>query len=165
MVSIIIKLALAASAVICLFAAPVGAQTNTGVASFAGPIVSGVATTASIAKGKAKRILVAQARVLTEIFLAGLEICDMSYVLKANGVTMAGASAFATHARGTCQCESGCTGCTLSSVAYLDLDAAEAANPGVFKNQPIDVTLELTIAGQCSGDAGAATLAVQMVKK
>ena len=32
--------------------------------------------------------------------------------------------------------------CTLTATWWLDLDAAEVANPGVFINQPLTVTLE-----------------------
>jgi hypothetical protein len=69
----------------------------------------------------------------------------------------------------TCECpNSGCTGCTATTVAYLDLDAAEEANPGVFLKQPIDVVLSVLASGPgaCTGGSdAAATLVVQMIKK
>lgn len=77
---------------------------------------------------------------------------------------------FPHHANTTCECTgAGCNGCSLSAVAYLDLDTAEEANPGLFVKQPIHVELRISTSGTaaCTGGSfsDAATPVVQMIKK
>ena len=94
--------------------------------------------------------------------------CDLVLTLTANGVAMLTAAGD-EHAEVTCDCPSvSCVGCAANATAYLDLDAAEEANPGVFVKQLIDVELRLLAqgTGPCTGGSDdAATLVVQMIKK
>lgn len=97
--------------------------------------------------------------------------CDLVLTRSADGVAMlAEIGGFPHHAKTTCECTgSHCIGCSLSAVADLDLDAAEAANPGLFVKQPIQVQLRIRAGGTaaCTGGrySDAATLVVQMIKK
>jgi hypothetical protein len=159
---------LVTAVLIGLVVSPVWAQKTTGVAGF-NQIVTDAATTlatATIEKGKPKRILVAQATLGSEEVISSGN-CDLFVELRANNVVMNQQTVSGENSQHTCDCPSTCVGCSVSATAYLDLDDAEAANPGTFKNQPIDVELivRTSALSDCEGDDAAGTLVVQMVKK
>ena len=131
------------------------------------PATATVAT-ATIEKGKPKRFLVANATAVSVDSISPGDTCTIYFYLAANGVPFDNISIQATHAETTCDCANGgafCIGCMASATATLDLDAAEAANPGMFKKQPIDVDLILGSNDACLGSNGNASVVVQMVKK
>ena len=153
---------------LALAASPAWAQKNSAVATFSAPFTGNDTITASISKGKKKRLLLANATATIEDGIVIGDFCDLVLQLDANGVVMSTAVSFNNHTEVRCQCSSGCIGCTATTTAYLDLDAAEEANPGVFLKQPIDVDLRIVAGGTgtCAGGSDdAATLVVQMIKK
>jgi hypothetical protein len=153
-----------------MLASPAWAQKNSAAASFSAPFTGSLpdTITATIEKGKRKRLLVANATAVVGDGVGSSTYCDLSLKLTANGVSML-AAANNRHAVVTCNCaDVGCLGCTANAAAYLDLDVAEAANPGLFIKQPINVQLQIEAIGGagCAGGADdAATLVVQMLKK
>lgn len=159
----------AAVVLLTMTASPVWAQKNSATASFAAPFSGNDTITATIEKGKKKRLLVAHATAVIEDQIVSGTYCDLLLTLEANGVAML-TGAGSQHAETGCDCPTvGCPGCTASATAYLDLDAAEQANPGLFVKQPIDVQLTIQASGPglCAGGGtlDAATLVVQMIKK
>jgi hypothetical protein len=153
---------------LAMAASPAWAQKNSAAATFSAPFTGDDTITASITKGKKKRLLIANATAVIEDEVLFDTSCDLLLRLTANGVRML-TGAGAEHAEVTCDCPSGnCAGCTANATAYLDLDGAEEVNPGLFVKQPIDVQLEIVAngSGACTGGVDdAATLVVQMVKK
>ncbi len=163
-----IALALAV-ALFAMAGSPAWAQKNAAVATFNAPFSGDDTITATIEKGKKKRFLIANASAVIEDQLATGTYCDLLLSLQANGVDML-TGAGSQHAEVGCDCPTvGCPGCTASATVYLDLDAAEEANPGLFVKQPIDVQLTIQTSGPglCAGGltSDAATLVVQMIKK
>lgn len=147
---------------------PAHAQKNTAVANVFATLPGEMAAvaTASIAKGKAKRVLVANVTVTAVSTPDFYSYCDLTLLLQANGITMGNLPMLPFNATTTCDCNpTECIGCTLSATTSLDLDAAETANPGTFKGQPIDVVLQVRSAGTCEERGGLATVVVQMLKK
>jgi hypothetical protein len=63
-------------------------------------------------------------------------------------------------------CDVGVLHCTASGTWWLDLDAAEAANPDVFVGEPLAVELVGgLLAGSDPESSGTVTMSVQMLKK
>lgn len=56
-------------------------------------------------------------------------------------------------------------GCDLTSVRWLDLDAAELINPGTFIGQPLNVVFQGGAFGAGVGGNSAASMAVRLEKK
>jgi hypothetical protein len=151
---------------------PAFAQKNSAAAHYSGDFDSSsisVVATATLDKGKAKRLLLVNATVATPDDEPGVDILAS---ITANGVLLnKGTGAGTTHIHTSCSGDGtiDAAGCTVSATAYLDLDAAEEANPGVFKKQPIVVNL--AVFGNTSWFSGSnpvsgvATLVVQMIKK
>ena len=164
-----VRIAIAVSvALLAMVASPAWAQKNAAAATFFAPFTGDDTITATIDKGKKKRLLIANASALIRDSIEVGNYCDLILTLTAKGVRMM-AETGSGHAQTSCDCSTfGCIGCTLNATAYLDLDAAEAANPGLFVKQAIDVELAIRVAGNgtCAGGApDAATLVVQMIKK
>jgi hypothetical protein len=61
-------------------------------------------------------------------------------------------------------CDPSYTNCTMTSNFWADLDQLEVDNPGVFKNQPLDIHI-FGIDGGGSTPAGALTVRARMLKK
>lgn len=164
------RIAVAVSvALLAMVASPAWAQKNSAAASFSAPFTGDDTITASIDKGKKKRLLIADASAVIADSIAVGDYCDLLLTLTANGVVMFTTSVGDPQAKATCDCSTVvCLGCTLNATGYLDLDAAEAANPGLFVKQPIQVDLRVVTdgSGGCTGGfTDAATLVVQMIKK
>lgn len=145
---------------------------NSASASIDGPtLLDGETLTVEIEKGKRKRQLLVFGSVGCEnsksFDPAGVRA--FSGLVKANGVELAPTPG-AGVAFGT-ECNSGSLAdtflCSSSGNWWLDLDAAEAANPGVFKNQSITIEMRANCAGQGSDMPmnGVASLSVIMQKK
>ena len=142
--------------------------------SFSGPLPTtgspGVLVTATIVKGKKKRVVEA----LATISIPGPSTSvglNLSARLEVNGVAMetpGSAPDPGGHHVQTCYDDgvNPVLGCTLTIAGWLDLDAAELANPGVFVNQQLDVTLSGggfdAFSGVVSGEV---ILSVRMEKK
>ena len=60
-----------------------------------------------------------------------------------------------------------CTGqvCLTTGTFWLDLDAAETANPGMFVGQPLSIVLTYTTQAANAGSSYAASFSVQVSKK
>lgn len=116
--------------------------------------------TATILKGRSKRALVIEAMVVDR----SSALIFLRMGPSVNGVAV---KPFANTAV-PCDPSNGITACTASGVWWLDLDAAEAANPGVFIGQPLVVTLVggdvITADGPGPGPYDA-SLVVRMIKK
>jgi hypothetical protein len=59
-------------------------------------------------------------------------------------------------------CDTGVINCTAQGTFWLDLDTAEATNPGVFANQPLNVETEVLTGSVTSGSV---SVRARMVKK
>jgi hypothetical protein len=121
------------------------------------PLGSGLPTllTATIAKGKKKKVLAIEASLVTSSGAVG----TLELAAEVNGVAPEGQSVNQA-------CTAGTQHCTLVGTWWLDLDAAEAANPGTFLKQPLDVTLKG--GAQAGGDPdiqATATLSVRVESK
>ena len=107
--------------------------------------------TASIVKGKKKSVLVVEATLSAGGGVSG----TLALAVDVNGVE-AEPHNFVSQ---------GCSGaCAVTGTWWLDLDAAELANPGVFIKQPLTVTLKGGDGGSPESD-GKVTMSVRMQKK
>ena len=121
------------------------------------PLASGFPTlaTARIAKGKKKKVLSIEASLVTASGAVGI----LELRVKVNGVAAEGGAVNQS-------CIASVPRCTLVGTWWLDVDAAEAANPGVFVKQELDVALEGGVQAGGDSDIGAdVTLSVQMESK
>lgn len=113
------------------------------------------AAAVQIAKGKKKRALEIDITAIVQSVAAGQTIQVRPLV---NGL--------AIEPLGGVQAEHGCdTGvinCTAQGSFWLDLDAAEAANPGQFANQPLNIETEVSTA---IVSTGIVSVRARMVKK
>ena len=113
--------------------------------------------TATIVKGKKKNVLVVEAMLSTGASPSSSYLYLRTDV---NGYEIEPLSG------GSSQVLTDCNGpCTLTAAWWLDLDAAEAAHPGVFINQPLTVTLrggEVSPSPQVDGKV---TMSVHLQKK
>jgi hypothetical protein len=124
----------------------------------AAPELSGV-----ISRGKAHHVVRVDASYLTKLGVPGPNACTAQPTTiriraTVNGRQMMGWPGMS--------CPANAYECTVSGPLWLDLDAAEAALPGVFKGQP----LTITVWGEDYGQAGCElvrglTVSVQQVKK
>ena len=125
-----------------------------------GDIPQAVATllTATIAKGKKKNVLVVEAT------LSSGASSISSYLIL--GTTVNGVEMEPGYPNPNFVLQS-CGGglCTLTGTWWLDLDAAELANPGVFINQPLTVTLRGGEASAAPQSDGRVTMSVRLQKK
>jgi len=148
---------------------------NSAYESYSGALsatnVSAPVLTATIAKGKPKRVLEAVATI-SVTGPAGLTGYNIAGKLEANGVEMELPANPGTNVPGThgnfCYSDgiTAVNACTLTIMGWLDLDAAEAANPGVFKKQQIDVVLSAGAFNAFVGNvSGTVMLGVRMEKK
>lgn len=113
----------------------------------------------TIEKGKRRRVLVIEATV---------EDRSAASILLRIGPSVNGLGVQGPSASENCDPATGVTVCTATGVWWLDLDAAEAASPGTYINQPLIVKLVggdvITADGPGPGPYGA-SLVVRMVKK
>jgi hypothetical protein len=121
------------------------------------PLGSGLPTllTATIVKGKKKKVLAIEASLVTGSGAVG----TLELAVEVNGLPPQGQTINET-------CDAGTQHCTLVGTWWLDIDVAEAANPGQFVKQPIEVTLKGGV--QAGGDSdiqATATLSVRMESK
>lgn len=111
--------------------------------------------TATLIKGKAKSVLAIQATITTNTGADG----TLHMLPNVNGVAVQGTTVNQT-------CAFSVAHCTVSGTWWLDLDAAEAANPGQILKVPLEVTLQGGVLAGGDPDVSATvTLSVQMVKK
>jgi hypothetical protein len=103
-----------------------------------------------ISKGQKKRLLKVEGSLVT-----GPTPIVLAVFARANGVAMEPGLT-------SQKCDSG-GDCSVNLIAWLDLDAAEAANPGLFIKVPI--TVEFVINFVTVGLPGKATVVATMVKK
>ncbi|HYC55500.1 MAG TPA: hypothetical protein VEL28_11260 [Candidatus Binatia bacterium] len=109
----------------------------------------------TISKGKTKRVLRIDATLTLGIFNLGDQA---TATINVNGVSLGSAVG---HCHGASLLE-----CTVTGTFWLDLDAAELADPGSVKGAPLNVTM--TGASSNSSDVGefyTASFSAQMVKK
>ena len=120
------------------------------------PVIVSPLLTATISKGKKKYVLAVEARLSS-----GYSQVSSYLILrtKVNGVEM--------EPSGPNDVVQACNGnpCTLTSTWWLDLDAAEAANPGVFIKMPLSVTLEGGEGFAAPQSDARVTMSVRMQKK
>jgi len=125
-----------------------------------GDIPAGVSPllTATIVKGKKKNVLVVEAMLSTGASSSSSYLYLRTDV---NGYEIeplsGGSSEVLTDCNGT--------PCTLTAAWWLDLDAAEAAHPGVFINQPLTVTLRGGEGSPSPQSDGKVTMSVHLQKK
>ena len=161
-------LLIGAAAAALLAAAPgFSASTSPGKNSayesvgFAGPLPAYPPATpiltATILKGKAKRVL----EIATMLTVTPSAPVTPVTAIRVNGVTVEPGPGW-----NTAQDCSGvnAVGCTLNGLHWLDLDAAELANPGLFIGQPLVVEF-FGSDYLASNPAYSASLAVRMEKK
>ena len=119
-------------------------------------IIPGASVT--IAKGKKKRTLEVDVTAIVPSVAAGQTINVLVY---ANGLLI-------TEPLASIQAEHGCSpsviNCTAQGTFWLDLDAAEAANPGLFANVPIVIDAEVSTAS-ITGPSGIVSVRARLVKK
>ena len=125
-----------------------------------GDIPSGVTAllTATIVKGKKKNVLMVEATLSTGMSPSSSYLYVRTDV---NGYEIEPLSG------GSSQVLTNCNGtpCTLTAAWWLDLDAAEAAHPGVFIKQPLTVTLRGGEGSPSPQLDGKVTMSVRMQKK
>lgn len=115
--------------------------------------------TATIEKGKKKRVLAID----TAATSTGNANGFLSVVPIVNGLRIAEPTNAGTAVAAVAECFSTCTS---TSHFWLDLDAAEAAHPGVFIKQPLVVELEATwTSGNTPSLPVAASLGARLQKK
>lgn len=117
--------------------------------------------TASIVKGKKKQVLVVEATLSGGSSpVSG----TLSLSVDVNGVEAEPRGFGGNRVRQQCQDGSFAGLCAVTGTWWLDLDAAELADPGVFINQPLTVTLKGGDGGGPQSD-GKVTMSVRMQKK
>lgn len=109
--------------------------------------------TVQILKGKKKRVLEVDVTVILNTPLATNAIGITATV---NGVAMEPGFQI-EHV-----CSASYLGCTAQALYWIDLDTAEASNPGMFINVPLDVTASV-VAGVVS--SGQVSVRARLVKK
>jgi len=111
-------------------------------------------------KGKAKHVLAIEAILRTGGGANADTLCLQALV---NGVAVEPLTGGLFAILSACPAQ---TDCTLTATFWLDLDAAEAANPGVFVGQPLKIDLQ---GGDFKADGGGAvfvsTMTARMEKK
>jgi hypothetical protein len=122
------------------------------------PISNVALLDATIAKGKKKHVLVVEAT-LSSGFSSVFSYLILGTTV--NGVEMEPGRPNPNFV------VQGCSGvpCTLTGTWWLDLDAAEAANPGGFINQPLTVTLHGGEGFAAPQSDGRVTMSARMQKK
>jgi hypothetical protein len=116
---------------------------------------SGVLLTASLVKGKKKRVLAIHATLATNSGAMGV----LHLLPNVNGVAVQGTVVNEP-------CEPSLTHCASTGTWWLDLDAAEAANPDVFVGEALEIELVGgLLAGGDTDASGTVTMGVQMLKK
>jgi hypothetical protein len=113
---------------------------------------------ATISKGKPKRVLAVEVSVQFD----GQHFADIlpSMTVVVNGVGMIGGDGGVV----TEECAAG-RQCVLVGTWWLDLDVAEAANPGLFNKVPLDVGVLMKDDNGLGLGAGGITLTARMEKK
>lgn len=128
----------------------------------------GAVLTAQILKGKKKHVISVDAMVTSSMYLPGAPWL-LSASVDVNGIQMDPTLAFpGIGAVQDCSlfAVGVAFGCTLTSTFLMDLDAAELANPGVFVNMPLTITLSASDPiGFMIGAPVDASMAVRMEKK
>ncbi len=136
----ILFLSLAASPAVAASTSPGGNavyESATGIPLGPGPAPLVVGT---IKKGLRSRVLEVNAMLTVGVpFAPGIEL---SVLVDVNGVLMEPLPSGPFGAVQSCvSVLLPTSGCTLSGTWWLDIDAAEAANPGIFIRQPLTITL------------------------
>jgi hypothetical protein len=112
-----------------------------------------------LAKGKTKRVLRIDATVNVSTGVGGAGVMDVN--VSVNGVTIEGGALFGFDNAVTCQAQEFCA---FTGTYWLDLDAAEAANPGTFINQPLGIVLQASSPGNTGRPFGA-SFSAELEKK
>lgn len=115
------------------------------------------AATVQILKGKKKRVLEVDITGIVTTSVAGQA---MGVIARLNGLSL-----FEPNF-GNFQVEHGCvvgTNCTVQGRFWLDLDAAEAANPGMIIGQPLNVEVQQAVISSTPG--GIISVRARMLKK
>jgi hypothetical protein len=112
--------------------------------------------TATIAKGKKKKVLEVDATIVESTNTA----TGLGVVVRVNGITMEPTGAFFQTEEG---CSAAISNCTAQGMYWIDLDQAEAANPGLFIGQPLVVELQASSAGTGT-ISGIASLRARLVR-
>jgi hypothetical protein len=119
------------------------------------PAAPATLLTATIAKGKKNRVLAIEATLGTDVGAAG--VIEMRPLV--NDVAVEGPIV-------SVSCQPSLLHCSMSGTWWVDIDAAEAANPGVFVKQPLVVRL---VGGYLVGSdpdiSATATLSVRVESK
>jgi hypothetical protein len=115
------------------------------------PAADATLLTATITKGRRRRVMEVVATLRSPSFFGGLVMG-----VRVNGVELEPGG------RVIAPCDSTCF---TTGVFWLDLDAAEASNPGVFVGQPLTVELIGGSAPANEGFPGTASMAVRLEKK
>jgi hypothetical protein len=114
-----------------------------------------VATSVQIEKGKKKRVLEVQ---ITGFFVPSADGVVIGVRPVVNGFAFEPGGYLVTHG-----CDSAFISCTVSGNFWIDLDVAEAASPGTFINQPLNVDA-MVVTGSGSESANI-SLQAKLVKK
>jgi hypothetical protein len=130
------------------------------------PTASASILSAQIVKGKSKSVVRLDATVRYEVEVGSPPGCDLDLRPQVNGTDMGVDIRFPIFGDGTAS-----DLLVANGSWWLDLDAAEAANPGSFKNKPLNIELLAEDrngpSSPCAGPGGMgeATMSVEMVKK
>jgi len=112
--------------------------------------------TVTILKGKKKRVLEVEGTAIESTNV----VTAMGAKAYVNGVPMEpNGTNYQVHET----CSASVINCTVTGHWWLDLDAAEAANPGLFINQPLIVSFAALTAG--ANGTGVVSLRAKLVKK
>lgn len=111
----------------------------------------------SLLKGKKKRVLEVDVKLIDRQLVADA----MGAYVTVNGIEMHPGSADAPQITG---CNHSWINCTLASHFWVDLDALELANPGLFTNVPLLIDVQ-GIAHGTPTSQGVVSLRARMVKK
>ena len=121
---------------------------------------TGLSLVAQIQKGKSKNVLAMEATVWASTQRSTEFVRTL--LLDVNGVSPLPQNIVYTH----CQAGVSTYGCPLTGTWWLDLDAAEAANPGQFIGKPLTVTLNGSDNPPTDTfPSGQMTLSIHLVKK
>ena len=139
----------------------IGVYASTVSATISDPLAT--VLIATIAKGKKKRVLeVELAATLTgNVPFAGL----MTMRPIVNGLQLMEPTNAGSTEPTTVYCGTPSNACPLSYEFWLDLDAAEAAHPGMFIKQPLVIEFQLGYAAPGGPVVGVATLRARLAKK
>jgi hypothetical protein len=125
--------------------------------------------TAAIERGRPHRVLMVQAMLLFEGLIppiTGTPVIDARPSVNGTDIEPSGAATSfgRTHFSMVQQCPA-LTACTITGMFWLDLDAAEIANNGMFLEKPLDITLSGEVCNSGGGVITQATMVGQLIEK